>query len=127
VRLSGGQRQRLSIARAFLKDAPVLVLDEPTSSLDATTERHIFESLERLARGRTTLVIAHRLATARRADRIVVIEDGTIAEQGTHTQLMRRRGPYYRLHQDQVVDLTPRLDGAGEPARSRPRRKAGTA
>jgi ABC-type multidrug transport system fused ATPase/permease subunit len=108
VRLSGGQRQRLSIARAFLKDAPIVVLDEPTSSLDATTERHIFESLERLAHGRTTVVIAHRLATARRADRIVVLEDGGIAEQGTHAQLMRRRASYRRLHDDQAVDLTTR-------------------
>jgi len=113
VRLSGGQRLRRSIARAFLKDAPILVLDEPTSSLDATTERHIFESLERLAQGRTTLVIAHRLATARRADRIVVLEEGGLAEQGTHAQLMRRRGPYHRLQKDQVVDLTPRLQGTG--------------
>ena len=112
VRLSGGQRQRLSIARAFLKDAPILILDEPTSSLDATTERHIFESLEGLAQGRTTLLIAHRLATARRADRIIVLEDGGIAEQGTHAQLMRKRGPYSRLHRDQVVDLTRRVGGA---------------
>lgn len=121
VRLSGGQRQRLSIARAFLKDAPILVLDEPTSSLDATTERHIFESLERLEEGRTTVVIAHRLATARRADRIIVLEDGAIAEQGTHSQLMRRRGPYRRLHDDQAVDLTPRLPSANGSAAGRPR------
>lgn len=110
VRLSGGQRQRLSIARAFLKDAPVLVLDEPTSSLDATTERHIFESLHRLAEGRSTLLIAHRLATARRADRIVVLEDGRIAEQGTHIKLMRRRGPYHRLYGDQTAAVTVRAD-----------------
>jgi len=107
VRLSGGQRQRLSIARAFLKDAPVLVLDEPTSSLDATTERHIFASLQRLAEGRTTLLIAHRLATARRADRIIVLAGGHIVEQGTHDVLLRRRGPYSHLHHDQVVDVTP--------------------
>ena len=125
VRLSGGQRQRLSIARAFLKDAPVLVLDEPTSSLDATTERHIFESLERLAQGRTTLLIAHRLATARRADRIVVLEEGKVAEQGTHAQLIRRRGPYHRLHRDQVAELTPRLAPA-EAAGDRRRRAAAT-
>jgi ABC-type multidrug transport system fused ATPase/permease subunit len=108
VRLSGGQRQRLSIARAFLKDAAILVLDEPTSSLDATTERHIFESLDRLSEGRTTIVIAHRLATARRADRIVVVDDGRIVEQGTHSELLRRKGHYRRLHDDQVVDLTAR-------------------
>ncbi len=124
VRLSGGQRQRLSIARAFLKGAPILVLDEPTSSLDATTERHIFESLDRLAEGRTTLVIAHRLATARRADRIIVLEGGAIAEQGTHAQLMRRRGAYRRLHDDQAVDLIPRLPSANGSAAGR--RRTGT-
>jgi len=125
VRLSGGQRQRLSIARAFLKDAPVLVLDEPTSSLDATTERHIFESLQRLAQGRTTLLIAHRLATARRADRIVVLDEGRIVEHGTHTQLVRRKGYYRRLHDDQIVDPTARRRrpsaSASEPGRRQPR------
>jgi len=121
VRLSGGQRQRLSIARAFLKDTPILVLDEPTSSLDATTERHIFESLDRLSAGRTTIVIAHRLATARRADRIVVVDEGRIVEQGTHEQLLRRKGHYRRLHDDQVVDITVRrrAPAEGDPA-SRP-------
>ena len=101
VRLSGGQRQRLSIARAFLKDAPILVLDEPTSNLDATTERHIFESLDSLARGRTTLVISHRLATAQRADRIVVLEAGRVAEQGTHRDLVAAGGAYAALWRDQ--------------------------
>jgi len=97
VRLSGGERQRLSIARAFLKDAPILILDEPTSNLDAVTEQHVFESLDRLARGRTTLVISHRLATVRRADRIVVLAAGTIVEQGTHDDLVRAGGAYAEL------------------------------
>jgi ABC-type multidrug transport system fused ATPase/permease subunit len=101
VRLSGGQRQRLSIARAFLKDAPILILDEPTSNLDATTEHQIFTSLDRLARGRTTLVISHRLATVQRADRIVVLAGGQVAEQGTHEALMVRGGAYAALHEDQ--------------------------
>jgi ABC-type multidrug transport system fused ATPase/permease subunit len=102
VRLSGGQRQRVSIARAFLKDAPILVLDEPTSNLDATTEQHIFASLDRLARGRTTLVISHRLATVRRADRIVVLADGQIVEEGTHDALLAAHGAYARLYSDQM-------------------------
>lgn len=102
VRLSGGQRQRLSIARAFLKDAPILLLDEPTSNLDATTERHIFESIDRLARGRTTLVVSHRLVTARRADRIVVLAGGRIVEQGQHEALLSAGGAYARLYRDQA-------------------------
>lgn len=104
VRLSGGQRQRLSIARAFLKDARVIVLDEPTSNLDASTERHVFASLDRLARNRTTIVIAHRLATVQRADRIVVLDRGRIVEVGTHSGLHRRGGVYSRLLRDQVID-----------------------
>src|SRR5205823_13558689 len=80
VNLSGGQRQRLSIARAFLKDAPILVLDEPTSALDAHTEEALLASLEELMRGRTTIIIAHRLSTVRRADRILMLRDGRIVE-----------------------------------------------
>jgi ABC-type multidrug transport system fused ATPase/permease subunit len=102
VRLSSGQRQRLAIARAFLKDAPILILDEPTSNLDATTERHVFRSLERLADGRTTLVISHRLVTAQRADRIVVLAGGRVVEQGTHLELLRASGAYAHLYQDQA-------------------------
>ena len=104
VMLSGGQKQRLSIARAFLKDAPVLILDEPTSALDAETEAVLLDTLRRLMRGRTTLIIAHRLSTIREADRIVVLRDGRIEEAGTHAELLTRNNVYatlHRLHYDQ--------------------------
>jgi ATP-binding cassette subfamily B protein len=96
--LSGGQRQRLSIARAFLKDAPILILDEPTSALDAETEATLLETLRRLMRGRTTLVIAHRLSTVRDADRIVVLAEGRIVESGRQADLLARHSVYARLH-----------------------------
>ena len=102
ARLSGGERQRLAIARALLKDAPVLILDEPTSALDAEAEKSVLEALERLMAGRTTLIIAHRLSTIRRADRIVVIEGGRVAQEGTHTELLAQHGLYSRLHELQV-------------------------
>lgn len=97
ARLSGGQRQRVAIARALLRDAPLLLLDEATSALDAQSERLVQSALETLMKGRTTLVIAHRLATVRAADRIVVMEQGAIAEQGTHSQLVSRGGLYANL------------------------------
>jgi ATP-binding cassette subfamily B protein len=98
VKLSGGQKQRLAIARMFLKNPPVLILDEATSALDTETEREIQQSLTELARNRTTLVIAHRLATIEHADRIVVVDHGKIAEQGAHTMLMKSGPVYRRLH-----------------------------
>ncbi|MGE5053678.1 MAG: ABC transporter ATP-binding protein [Acidobacteriota bacterium] len=108
VRLSGGERQRLAIARALLKDAPVLILDEATSALDSESEALVQSALHNLMRGRTVLVIAHRLSTVRRADRIVVIENGTIADIGTHDDLMSKLGTYRRLYELQFAssDLT---------------------
>jgi subfamily B ATP-binding cassette protein MsbA len=102
--LSGGQRQRIAIARALLKDAPILILDEATSALDTEAERHIQAALAQLLRDRTTFVIAHRLSTVERADRILVLDNGVIAEQGTHAELLARGGLYGRLHQLQFSD-----------------------
>jgi ABC-type multidrug transport system fused ATPase/permease subunit len=95
--LSGGERQRLSIARAFLKDAPILILDEPTASLDALTERTILDALARLRKGRTTFVIAHRLSTVRDADRILLLDSGTIVGEGRHDELLQSSSLYQRL------------------------------
>jgi subfamily B ATP-binding cassette protein MsbA len=105
LRLSGGERQRISIARALLKNAPILILDEATSSLDAESEALVQRALQNLMEGRTTIVIAHRLSTVRRADRIIVLSGGRIKESGTHEELVLRRGLYWRLHNLQFQDV----------------------
>lgn len=107
TRLSGGQRQRLAIARAILKDSPILILDEATSALDTESERLVQEALENLTRGRTTLVIAHRLSTVRRANRIIVLDQGKIVEEGTHDHLLAMGGVYERLHRLQFSSDDP--------------------
>ena len=111
VKLSGGQRQRLAIARALLKNAPILILDEATSALDTQSERHIQAALETLIQGRTTIVIAHRLSTVERADRIVVLAQGKIVEAGRHAELLAAGGLYARLYRTQFQDLTPGSGG----------------
>jgi subfamily B ATP-binding cassette protein MsbA len=105
VLLSGGQRQRIAIARALLKDAPLLVLDEATSALDTESERHIQAALEQVMQGRTTLVIAHRLSTIEQADVILVMDQGCVVEQGNHQQLLAQKGLYAHLHQLQFQQL----------------------
>lgn len=104
TRLSGGQRQRIAIARAILKDAPILILDEATSALDTESERQVQIALDHLMKGRTTIVIAHRLSTIEHCDRIIVVEKGRIAEQGTHRELLSRRSIYARLYEHQFRD-----------------------
>ena len=120
VNLSGGQRQRIAIARAFLKDAPILVLDEPTSALDAHTEEALVQSVRELATGRTTFIIAHRLSTVRLAHQIVVLDAGRIIEQGSHEQLMQTATAYRSLYQSQWGPGAS--GGPAAPAREAPSR-----
>ncbi len=103
VTLSGGQKQRTAIARAFLKDAPILIMDDSLSAVDMNTEKEILTSLHRLREGRTTIIVSHRLSAVRDANWILVLEDGTIAEQGTHEQLLQKQGLYYEIHQLQEL------------------------
>ena len=104
IKLSGGQKQRLSIARVFLKNPSILILDEATSALDNVTESYIQKSLNELAKGRTTLVVAHRLSTIKNADEIYVVTDGRIAERGTHEELLDQKVIYYELYQMQFQE-----------------------
>ena len=110
--LSGGQRQRITIARAIIRDSPILILDEPSAGLDAESEKLVFDALENLLKGKTSIVIAHRLATVRRADKIFVIDGGRVVEQGTHEQLLDGGGLYSRLY-----DLQFKGDEEREDAR----------
>jgi ABC-type multidrug transport system fused ATPase/permease subunit len=114
ARLSGGQRQRIAIARALLRDAPILILDEALSSVDAENEAVIQQALDRLMAGRTTLILAHRLSSVINADRILVLEDGTVADSGTHAELIVRDGPYRRLMGPQLADRGETIAPAGD-------------
>ena len=105
VGLSGGQRQRLAIARALLKNSPLLILDEATSALDSESEKAIQNALQKVMQGRTTLVIAHRLSTIENADQVVVLENGKVVEKGTHTQLLETGGVYASLYHTQFANL----------------------
>lgn len=107
TKLSGGEKQRIAIARAMLADAPILILDEATSSLDSVTERYIQDSLEKLMQNRTTIVIAHRLSTLSHMDRILVFDNGTIVEEGTHDYLLSKEGLYARMWKMQVGGFLP--------------------
>jgi subfamily B ATP-binding cassette protein MsbA len=110
--LSGGQRQRIAIARAVIRNTPILILDEPTSGLDSASEKLVFEALDRLMEGKTVVVIAHRLSTIQRADIIFVVKDGEIVERGKHDDLMKQNGVYAELHNLQFKEEEPELTRA---------------
>ena len=116
VTLSGGQRQRIAIARAIIRDTPILIMDEPSTGLDAASEKLVFEALERLMKGKTTIVIAHRFSTVRRADAIFLVKNGRIVESGKHEELLKAGGLYAMLYElqfrqeDEISNLT--LSGA---------------
>ena len=105
--LSGGQRQRIGIARAILRNSPILILDEPTAALDTESEKLVMEALEHLMKGRTVITIAHRLSTIRDADKIVVLKGGVVAEEGTHDELVKRGGVYAELYRIQTEAAAP--------------------
>jgi ABC-type multidrug transport system fused ATPase/permease subunit len=109
--LSGGERQRIGIARAVIRDSPILILDEPTAALDTASEHLVVEGLRRLMHGRTIVMIAHRLTTLRDADKIVVLKDGHVAEEGTHEALLARDGVYRALHRSQYAPGAVVSDG----------------
>ena len=106
VKLSGGQRQRIGIARAILENAPILLLDEATASLDSKSEQHIQSALQELIQGKTVIAIAHRLSTLSIMDRIIVMKAGRIVEDGTHADLLKRKGEYYKLWQNQAGEFS---------------------
>jgi ABC-type multidrug transport system fused ATPase/permease subunit len=114
VQLSGGERQRIAVARAFLKDAPILILDEPTSSIDSRTESVILDALDKLMVGRTTFLIAHRLSTMRRADLVLVLDNGKLVEQGTQEELLKANGLFRQMYEMQMGPV--RLDAPPLPA-----------
>ncbi|MBP1716819.1 MAG: phospholipid-lipopolysaccharide transporter, partial [Deltaproteobacteria bacterium] len=118
VKLSGGERQRLSIARALLKNAPILILDEATSSLDSESEVEVQNALDFLMRGRTTLVIAHRLSTIRKANRIIVLSNGGIVEEGKHEELLQREGEYRKLYMLQFINNDFEYQSSAESEKS---------
>jgi ATP-binding cassette subfamily B protein len=110
MQLSGGQRQRIAIARAVIKNAPIILLDEATASLDSESERYVQEALAELRKGRTTLVIAHRLSTITHADNILVVENGLVVESGRHDELLRKGGRYAFFYRLQLKEQSPALD-----------------
>ncbi|HYJ48262.1 MAG TPA: ATP-binding cassette domain-containing protein, partial [Pyrinomonadaceae bacterium] len=112
--LSGGQRQRLAIARAIIRNSPILIMDEPSSGLDAASEQLVFGALERLMEGKTSVVIAHRLATVRRADVIFVVQDGVVLESGSHRELCERGGLYSQLYEIQFKDQETEAEPSSE-------------